>query len=520
MQLLIKIIIVLGIVELTTISGRNALHMFQQNRYELQRYLKWLNNRWQHVQLSDFILAGYSLVICILEFYHLTITALVLLYGLIFYLYFRQTKKEVIKPLVYTNRVKRQILILGALYVILYYLGYQNFNLIYGIILGFYGIWLMVLIMHFISSPIEKLNRQRYLRQAKNILRQHQRLIKIGITGSYGKTSSKNIIQAVLSENYYSLMTPASYNTPMGITRVIRGDLKPIHEVFVCEMGADHVNDIQELCDFVHPKYGVVTSIGPQHLNTFKTQANIINEKMKLIENLPLDGVGVINVDNEFIRQYNIKNTCKIISYGIDYPADIQAKNIVYSKNGSSFDVYYQDEKYSFKTRLLGKHNVSNILASIALALQLNVSLKDIQKAVLEIPYIEHRLEIKKINGYTFIDNAFNSNPEGAAMSLEVLKMMDHQRFIITPGMIDLGAIQEQTNYEFAKKMPGKVDQIILVGKQQTKSMYQALIDVKFDLDKVHVVDNVKQAFALVYQLATIEDTILLENDLPDAFNN
>ena len=104
------------------------------------------------------------------------------------------------------------------------------------------------------------------MKLAKDILKKHDQLIKIGITGSYGKTSSKNILQQILSEKFYSLPTPASFNTPMGITITIRQQLKPTHEVFICEMGADHVKEIHDLMQFVKPQYGVVTSVGTQHL--------------------------------------------------------------------------------------------------------------------------------------------------------------------------------------------------------------------------------------------------------------
>ena len=143
-----------------------------------------------------------------------------------------------------------------------------------------------------ITMPMEEGIKNRYENDAREILKgDNDSLLKIGITGSYGKTSTKNIINDIIADNMYTLITPASYNTPMGITRTVREMLKPTHEVFVCEMGADKVSDISYLMDFVKPKYGVVTSIGPQHLNTFHNIDNIIKEKMQEIEMLPPDGV-------------------------------------------------------------------------------------------------------------------------------------------------------------------------------------------------------------------------------------
>ncbi len=297
--------------------------------------------------------------------------------------------------------------------------------------------------------------------------------------------------------------------------------LKPIHQVFVCEMGADHVGDIEELMDFVHPTIGVVTSIGPQHLNTFGSQDNITKEKMKMIEMLPKDGFGVLNYDNTFIRNYKIQNSVETVTYGVvSKDTDYTVEDVQYSPYGSSFVVCYKDERISMETKLLGQLNILNILSAIAVARHLGVSWEVIQRAVKQMKQVEHRLELKKINGYRFIDDAFNANPTGSAMALEVLSMMPHQRIIVTPGMIDLGEKQSEINEHFGTLMKDKADIVILVGKNQTKPIYEGLKKSGFDMNQVLVVDKVKEAFQYVYTHATAEDTILLENDLPDAFNH
>ncbi|MCI5773093.1 MAG: Mur ligase family protein, partial [Erysipelotrichaceae bacterium] len=277
--------------------------------------------------------------------------------------------------------------------------------------------------------------------------------------------------------------------------------------------------DINYLCKFVKPQIGLVTSIGPQHLQTFKNMDNIIKEKMQMIECLPKDGLGIINIDNEYIRSYQIKNSCKIVTYGIKNDATYRAVDIQYSPNGSTFNVLYENEKYAFSTKLLGEHNIMNILAAIAVARYLGVGWAELARSVRQVDYVEHRLQVKKINGYTFIDNAFNSNPEGAAMSLQVMSMMPNKRFIITPGLIDLGPQQYAMNHEFGRQMLGKVDVVILVGPTQTLPIYKGLEESNFKMADVYVVDTVKEAFNKVYALASKEDIILLENDLPDAFS-
>ncbi len=511
---------------LSFVFCKHALMIFQQQHYELRRYSNWLFNK-SNIHFSSTIL--YSAILIIIEILYINgifnsttsmLFSLVLTVCYTIYLLYKESNKVYIKDLVITKRVKRQIVVFAILLLLSIYL-FMFLNI--GLLLGIFAIfipYLLIYPMFFITYPFEEAIKKHYEDDAKKILYSYDDLIKIGITGSYGKTSTKNIINDIISQNYLTLITPSSYNTPMGITRTIREMLKPIHEVFICEMGADKVNDISYLMDFVKPKYGIVTSIGPQHLATFDSIDNIVKEKMKEIEMLPSDGVGFINLDNEFIQNYSIKNKCKIVSVGIDNDkADYVAKNVKYSNNGSSFTVKIKNRNHKFTTSLLGKHNITNILIGIAVALELGIPLKQIVENVKNVKQVEHRLEVKEINNFTFIDDAFNSNPVGSKMAVDVLNLMRGKRVIITPGMIDLGTSENDLNYEFGKYMANKVDFVILVGEKQTKFIYNGLVDNKFNMDNVIVLANIRDAMNYVYLNFSSEDTILLENDLPDAFS-
>ena len=190
---------------------------------------------------------------------------------------------------------------------------------------------------------------------------------------------------------------------------------------------------------------------------------------------------------------------CKILSYGTAIEKRMLINN---------------------KSYLLGKHNISNILAGIALGRELGLSWELLQKAVSNVNYVEHRLQLKKINGFNYIDNAFNSNPEGARMSLEVLKLMPNHRYIVTPGMIDLGVKQHELNKQFGTQMKDNVDTVLLIGRKQTLPIYEGLKESGFDMEQVVVLDTVKEAFKYIESHANKDDIILLENDLPDAFNH
>lgn len=242
---------------------------------------------------------------------------------------------------------------------------------------------------------------------------------------------------------------------------------------------------------------------------------------MKMIEMLPEDGFGVLNYDNPFIRNYKIKHSIQTVTYGVkSKDTDYTVEDIHYTQTGSSFVVCYKDERIPMETKLLGELNILNILSAVAVARHLGVEWSVIQRAVKQMKQVEHRLELKKINGYRFIDDAFNANPTGSSMALEVLAMMPGKKIIVTPGMIDLGEKQNEINEHFGTLMKGKADIVILVGKNQTKPIYDGLKKSGFDMDQVIVLDKVKEAFTYIYTHASIADTILLENDLPDAFNH
>ncbi len=343
----------------------------------------------------------------------------------------------------------------------------------------------------------------------------------IGITGSYGKTSSKNILNTVLSSEFNSYPTPKSFNTPYGLMKSINNGLDKFDNVFIAEMGACKLKDIKILCDLVHPKYGIITTIGVAHLETFKSEENIVKGKFELVESLPSDGVAILNRDDQKQVNYKIKNNCKVIWIGIDNDADIKASSINLSYNGTSFKVKFKgDEKeYQFETKLLGRHNIYNILDSLAVAYDLKVPIPKMQMAVKSLVPTEHRLNLIKYKDMFLIDDAFNSNPTGSKMALEVLNMMPGKKIIVTPGMIELGPHQYDLNYKFGEYIADVCDEVILIGEHQTKPIYEGLISNNYSKEHIFILNDVKDAFVLMEKLKSNETYILLENDLPDLFN-
>jgi len=317
------------------------------------------------------------------------------------------------------------------------------------------------------------------------------------------------------------MMTPASYNTTMGVVRTIREQLKPVHEVFIVEMGAKNKGDIKEICDLVKPRYGLITSIGPQHLETFKSIENVIATKFELADAIPADGKVFLNFSNEYI--YNKKTGKNITAYALEKieGANCWAENIKVSSKGTSFDLCTDTGlRLPLVTQLLGTHNVLNIVGACSIALELGVSPERIARGVGKITPVPHRLELKKITPeYIIIDDAYNANPEGAREAFAVLKnFQGYNKILVTPGLIELGELEDQLNYQLGTQAAGVFDKIILVGKKQTEAIYKGISDSGYDMDMVYVAENLKDALMELNQTSLSPKLVLFENDLPDDY--
>ena len=508
------------------------IQMFQQNSYRIPRYWKWLKGNfgsaWRLVDIAALFLVFSPRPTAPLAAIAVSLIALVKIW-----LIFRKKYK---KPLVFTRRVWRlysvtAILAVGAYFAMIItgfhkesgWDGYTPSTIVLGFLLFVTACsFVPVILAAIILIPVEKMIQQRYVRDAKRILNSMPGLRIVGITGSYGKTSTKHYLHRILSEKYDVLMTPGSFNTPMGVVRTIREHMKPFNEVFICEMGAKQKGDIKEICDIVHPEMGIVTAVGPMHLESFKTIENVQSTKFELVDALPADGLAVINNDFEMCATRKTDNVCTL-RYAITNPSgsDYKATDIRYTPNGTSFVVEGPDGlRLPLETRLLGECNISDILAAVCIALALGVDTEKIRYAVGSIEQVEHRLSIKRTpGGVTIIDDAFNSNPAGSKMAVDVLShFTEGKRIIVTPGMIELGAEQYNLNRALGRHIGENTDIAIIVGEYNRDSLTQGVKDTDFDTSCLYPVDSFNEAQKLLGKLLAPGDTILYENDLPDTF--
>lgn len=507
------------------------IQMFQQNSYRISRYWKWLKpnigSTWRLVDVACLLLLFSTMLDVRISSLIVTIVCVVKIVLIL--------RKKYKKPLVFTKRVWR-LYILTALLALAaptavafataplkYFSGYYCGTVTMGTILliSIFS-WVIMMLAHVLLIPVEKGIQQRYVNDAKRILRSMPDLKIVGITGSYGKTSTKHYLTRILSEEFDVLMTPGSYNTPMGVVRTVREYLKPYNQIFVCEMGAKQKGDIKEICDIVHPTMGIVTAVGPMHLESFKTIANVCSTKFELVDALPADGYAVINNDFDPCAGRKVDNT-SVARYGITNlkGADYKAVDVSYTPQGTSFTVE-GPEGFSLQlsTRLLGECNVSDILAAVVIALHLGVSPDKIRYAVSTIEQVEHRLSIKQTpGGVTIIDDAFNSNPAGSKMAVDVLShFKDGKRIIVTPGMIELGDEQFNLNEEFGEYLAKNIDVAIVVGEYNRDAILSGIHKTDFPEENLIVVDSFNEAQQKLAGILAKGDTVLYENDLPDTF--
>lgn len=508
-----------------------ALMMFQQNSYRPSRFRKWIatsgdsTNPWR--------LCGIIVFLAMLVPHVPVNAAMILAAVFLIFSYTNLRRKKYKKPLVMTSRATRilataffvcAILIGVAITLLSHDTILSRLYIATVVLMGCYCCSLIIIVVsNWILKPVENHITRRYIKDAERRLAAMPDLRIIGVTGSYGKTTTKHYLARILSEKYETLMTPGSFNTTMGVVRTVREYLKPFHEVFVVEMGAKEVHDIAEICNIVHPQAGIVTAVGPQHLESFKTIENVQKTKFELIDSLPTDGIALLNNDFEMIASRQVDNV-RTLRYAIKNTADADyiGENIIYSPAGTSFTIRRTSDghKLDLETRLVGECNISNIIAAAAMAQQMGVSDDKIRYAVSQLEQVEHRLSIKRVpGGMTIIDDAFNSNPVGSAMALDVLaSMTPGKRILVTPGMIELGERQEELNTEFGRKAATRCDIAIVVGLYNRDAIVAGLQDGGMSDSSIYTPETFTEAQQLLRTLAGAGDTVLYENDLPDTF--
>ncbi|MCR4814632.1 MAG: UDP-N-acetylmuramoyl-tripeptide--D-alanyl-D-alanine ligase [Lachnospiraceae bacterium] len=525
---------------------RHNMHMFQLNGYKNDEHIRWIKKN-----IRQQWLLGFGLLLAIPRIFFplwgLDIAIwLTLLLDIVVYRAMHRMNSK--KKLVYTPRVKRMIatIIILVAAVIVPVVIFFGIKPVAGVLMTLVSLQLIMnIVANVINHPMEKAVSNHFINDAKRMLKARPDLKIIGVTGSYGKTSMKFYLQTLLQSRYNVLVTPGNFNTPLGVTRTVREHLKPTHEIFICEMGARRVGEIKEICDMVHPDLGIITSVGPQHLETFFSMENIQKTKFELADAIPEEGMVFLNGDNEYIREKATEYPKKMFYFTdeatdsasdeasvngsdngkISRSSDVclsgyRATDISVSQFGTEFTVVAPNgDTERFQMKLIGAHNVINVVGAIAAANYMGISLKELKIPVRKIQPVEHRMQMKEHGLVTIIDDAYNSNPVGSKAAVETLAMFDGIRILVTPGMVELGDKEEEYNFKFGTYAAHCCDYILLVGRRHTVPIREGVLSEKFPEEKCLVYDKLEDALAYAYAIkGQGHKYILLENDLPDNY--
>ncbi|MBU4380752.1 UDP-N-acetylmuramoyl-tripeptide--D-alanyl-D-alanine ligase [Candidatus Parcubacteria bacterium] len=354
--------------------------------------------------------------------------------------------------------------------------------------------WVFISLAVITRKPYEVINRKITIyKTRKKILSLKSRGLKIiGITGSYGKTTTKEFLYRILKTHFRVLRTPESYNTLFGIAKVVDLELDENYDFFICEMGAYKIGEIKELCYMIPPDFAILTGINEQHLERFKKIENTIKAKFELIEAVKNKAQCLLNRD------------CRIIldNYQI-YTSD---------------PMFYSLGDFKIKNPfLIGKANLTNATGAGKMALLLGVSLNNVRIVLNTLKPIPHRLEIKKLdNDWIILDDSYNSNVDGFKQALEALaNFKNHTRIIVTPGIVELGNKTLEIHQTLGKLVNNICDYAVLVGKNERTEMLASTIKNK---GKVIFIKSIKDLNETVANLEIKPPVILIENDLTDNY--
>lgn len=535
---------------------RYFLQMLQQHGYKTHEYRSWILDHFStRVLTTEHIL--YNIVI--FAFIYSLAQVITFVAGVIIMFVFtlfwfgsvsryRPAKDK--KPLVFTPRVKRLSATLAVLILpVYYYLGgfifsselfymsqtieepVGNFLTADPYFLAFLlcmvdmAIPFLIFPAAWLMKPVERTIQNGFKKQARAKIASMPHLKVIAITGSYGKTSTKFVIDAFLKERLNICVTPGSYNTPMGICKVINNDLEAAHQVLILEMGARYKGNIKELCNIAKPDISVVTNVGLAHLETFGSQKAIAHEKATLARELKPGGLLVLNGNDPIVKNMGENRTdIKRIITGKE-TGEIWADNQSVDPDGTTFTLCWtrdgRNDSTTITTPVLGNHNIQNIVQAAAVALHFEIRPETIAIAASRMEPVEHRLELKKQGELTVIDDAFNSNPVGAKNAVEILaSFTTGRRIIITPGMIELGELEEEKNRELGVHI-GKsgIELAILVGADRTEPIRKGIEESRSGQNpEIKTVSTLFEANEFLQSFAAPGDVVLYENDLPDTY--
>ena len=512
------------------------LGAMQQAGYKNGAFLRWLERRENMLFNRLCVLAlclALSSAITALCFSFLGVKLALLISALPFvgllFAYLYAERKRALKVAIHkTARFKRLVVCyffftLCFSYLVIAFLEFLsvwNGSSLYGLI-AYVPFALLVPILPFIlclsnafMGVFENARNRKFVKRAGQVL-DEKKIVRIGVVGSYGKTSVKNILKTVLSEKYKVVATPLSYNTPIGIAKTVALPEFENAEILIAEMGARKVGDIAELCEMVKPDFAVFTGVCEQHIQTFGSIDNVFAEKSEIIKS----GAFVVcgeslkaRVEDAFEKEY--------IAEAVAFAGGSQVEDLQFLPTQTKFALRLGDEKIRVCTRLLGRAAVENIALACVIAYEcLGLSADEISRGVEKIEPVPHRLQLIENGNVYILDDGYNANLVGAKEALGALCRFTGGKCVVTPGIVECGVLEEEINGELGKEIAGAgLDKVVLVGETLVGAVKAGYAAAGGDMEKLTVVKTLDEAKTELAGWLGAGDCVLFLNDLPDVF--
>lgn len=360
-----------------------------------------------------------------------------------------------------------------------------------------------------INYPYDRIKYLLTIRGAKKKLSENKNLKVIFVTGSFGKTTTKRYLYELLKDDYKTVATPKSFNTPIGICLSVK-DINADTQIFIAEAGARRAGDIKTLCRIVRPDISVVTGIAPQHIETFGAVENIIAEKEEAVNGLKDGGLAVVSIETHGGKVIYDRAKSDKISVGSGETADVKFRNVKFSAYGSSFGIMCGEKTLEITAPFVGLHNVVDFTLAATVAIKLGVRAEKIVNIAGTLTPPKHRFSVSVSgNGVTIIDDGYNANIEGIKSGAESLKYFGGKKFAVFSGIVEGGTKSYELNSEAGRVLSENCDRLIAVGR---------LADEILSCAKGERTEDLDGAKEILKKEVRRGDTVAFFSDLPDRY--
>lgn len=343
------------------------------------------------------------------------------------------------------------------------------------------------------------------LKDMASYLRNHRPVKVVGVTGSVGKTSTRDMVYSVVKQKYKTLKTEGNYNNEIGLPLTILRYHD--EEVLVLEMGMNHLQEMSSLSMIARPDIACITNVGTAHIGELGSRENILKAKLEIINGMKEGSTLIINQDNDMLQTVELPHL-NVVRVGKGKEASIQASHIVLEETKSSFEVEYQGKKEIIEVPVQGEHNISNALIAIAVGIELNISLEDIKKGIQEFKLTKNRMDILEKNHKTVIDGTYNASVDSMKSSIDVLANYKKRKVAILADMLELGDYSQQLHEEVGSYVASKgIDILVCVGKE-AKYIYQK---ARESMKDVYYFESNQEVIARLDELLKEDDVILVK---------